>query len=334
MQNIIYFNQIGTGYGWVEFSSNNINKFQENSLAKFYELKNQVEDVRTDIHKFCEKRPNTFTIRFIKKNNQMIFVYGIFIPNFKDDEDRMGVHFVHGLSIPVDNLFPTTISLLKLLELDSRQRFFNLIREIASIDATKSEDLIELLLSIFKTNTYTNDLHKYSNDLNKPRIKRLIHDIGGMSAYVWLMFAKTEISDSLNWAVYEKIERNKIVTECTLDGKQVLLSELLMESKNEIQVQNKMNDYISNDKNENSINSKELIAILENSISSVIQQSKILEEQFEKAKKTTETKVQVYSKSSLEEKEEDTNNVRKYYITLIIKFLVIGIVIFIFIRFC
>lgn len=226
MDNIVFINQKGRGYGYTSFSDEN--RMITPDDREFF------ENFRPRLSDFCELRPNTFSVFFCRRGKTIFFSYGIFLPGLKDDRGREGLHFAHCIILyRGQDLYPSVLNLLKLLGSEGREQIYKILNTIAKADSSKILELQNFLTFTFRLASAQSFSSALTTDADTPKIKKITHDIGGLSAYVWLLLAELKSRDPENWMIYESLERGKTVTETSDPGIEVDVSYLLKKEKSQ-----------------------------------------------------------------------------------------------------
>ncbi len=148
--------------------------------------------------------------------------YGCFLAA-KDDKERTGISFIHGIESedPIDHILTIITSLLGSSKVN---KLTGLIAAIASGTANENE-LLEILMDskIWKTKSPSNIRGK--NEV----ISQIKHDCGGASALAWMAIFKSHRKLREPWEIYEIRDRDSldVSTMSTLAGREWNLSELL-----------------------------------------------------------------------------------------------------------
>jgi hypothetical protein len=208
MQHTIFFYEGVDGYRYLSLNDLTLQSPPIN-------LKNE-EDL---ISEFCEARPNTFTVFFQKQEEKFILIYGIFFSDLEDTKGRKGIHFRHSINFArAGELYPSILNLLKLLNVEEKKQLFLILREIARHGSAKINELGNFLRSIFQPKYKVDSPDVFSSTTSLRNVKKIVHDIGGLSAYVWLALAIEKTNDTGNWTMFEKFEKNKVVTYVSEKG--------------------------------------------------------------------------------------------------------------------
>jgi hypothetical protein len=209
------------------FLDNNSNLREITSSEDLPKIFNHIHD---RLHTVIDKKKVNWTVSVLKKDSNILWGYGAWLPEITDDRNRRGLKFIHIKETSLNNLFYEIQLFLKLLFGTGSS---SLVSILANVAKTPNEDekFITDIINIFNNINYEKNIGNefYSIGLEE-KISKIDHDIVGSSSIAWLTLAFQQCINGLgSWEIYDNIDSysNEISTLLTLPiGKSIKASEL------------------------------------------------------------------------------------------------------------
>jgi len=170
-----------------------------------------------------------WTISVFKKDSNILWGYGAWLPEITDEKNRKGLEFIHIKETNPNNLFVEIQTFLKLLYSSDSSSLVSILEKVA-----KTPDLASLFLkdmkNIFDKITPDENLGRESFLAKIEKYSKIEHDIVGSSSMAWLTLAFQQcLYGGDSWEIYDYVDSisNKISTMVNpVNGKSIKASEL------------------------------------------------------------------------------------------------------------